>query len=149
MKFLFFEIFKVYRKIVLWMPKRKSSCSTLETCYQKINTGFEFLTSKLTFIEPKKDFKWIFEITAIFQIVIRIVLTFVLYFYSLWNYEYRFSRKILGWDKRGSQECKKTPSWSKSRKTPQLCKSAQKCAWELTMTWRMKLCWTFKNDGNG
>ena len=33
--------------------------------------------------EPKKDFKLIFEFTVLFQIVIRIVLIFVLYFYGL------------------------------------------------------------------
>ena len=65
------------------MITRKYACSTLETFYQKINAEFEFLTPKLAFIEPKKDLKQFFEILVLFQIVIRIVLFPVMYFYGL------------------------------------------------------------------
>ena len=57
LKFLFFQNWEIYRKIVLRMNAGKFVCSTLETWNQKINTEFDFLTPKLTLIEPKMDFK--------------------------------------------------------------------------------------------
>ena len=56
-KFLFLQNWEIYRKIDLRLNAGKFVCSTLETWNQKINTEFDFLTPKLTFFEPKKDFQ--------------------------------------------------------------------------------------------
>ena len=85
----------------------KSSYSTLETCYSKINTRFEFSSPKLTNIESKRTSRSIFQISVLSWIMIKIVHFRDEYFSSFRKYQNRFPRKILGWGMGGARSLRK------------------------------------------
>jgi hypothetical protein len=128
--FLSFKIFslisKVYGKILLWLNSKKSSYITLETCNQKINSGFKC--------------SYLFEISVLLPIVLEIVLFHFLYFFRLRKYENRIRRKILGGDMVGSQKPKGTLLWWKLHKTVPGWKYSPIRPYELIIT--KKSFWT-------
>ena len=132
---LFFQFSKVYGKNHRWIIRWKTSYSTLETCHEQIDTRFEFYS--LDLVRDKviwchsREFK-IFRFTLV-QYLYRHS-TF-LCFSGARKYQNRIRRKILGGDMGCSQESMKTPSWSKSRKTPSLCKSAKWSPYELNLNY--------------
>ena len=131
---LFSQFYKVYGKNLLWIIRGKTSYSTLKTCHRQITTRFEFYNLDLV----RETVIWCnlrgFGIFISTQVQYLDMWSSFLYFSRARKYQNRIRHEILGVDMRGFKESKKTPSWSKSRKTPSICRSAQWSPNELNST---------------